>query len=77
MTIEPHALGGLVRKVDNSGPDRGAKIFTYIDLSSIDAEAKSVERPKVIGSVEAPSRARQRVHKDDVLVSTVRPNTTV
>jgi len=74
VTLQACSLGGLVRKVDTSGPDVRSGMFTYVDLSSIDAETKSIDQPKLIALAEAPSRARQRVEKDDVLVSTVRPN---
>lgn len=48
--------------------------FTYIDLSSVGADTKSIDAPRQVSSAEAPSRARQIIKTDDVLVSTVRPN---
>lgn len=50
--------------------------FKYIDISSIDTENFSVNINKVkdyIGA-EAPSRARKKISKNDILFSTVRPN---
>lgn len=48
--------------------------FTYIDLSSVDREAKAVTAPQDMPCNAAPSRARQLVKTGDVLVATVRPN---
>lgn len=48
--------------------------FTYLDLSSVDNQAKRVVNPVRLLGAEAPSRARQLVQAGDVLVSTVRPN---
>lgn len=56
---------------DNSDPGR---TFTYIDISAIDQQVKEIREPQVIPVAEAPSRARQIVRANDVLVSTVRPN---
>lgn len=46
----------------------------YVDISSVNAAEKYLSGVKMIVPAEAPSRARQIVLKDDVLVSTVRPN---
>ena len=50
--------------------------ISYIDLSSVDKEDKTLVYSLIqnIDASEAPSRAKQLVHKDDILVSTVRPN---
>lgn len=48
--------------------------FSYIDIASVDRETKSIEIVSTIKGAEAPSRARQIVKTNDVLVSTVRPN---
>lgn len=50
--------------------------FRYIDLSSINKELKTIDYNDVkeISATDAPSRARQLVIKNDILVSTVRPN---
>lgn len=53
--------------------DWGSEVFLYLDLGSIDQQAKRLCLPEPILRSEAPSRARQRVRKGDVLVSTVRP----
>jgi type I restriction enzyme S subunit len=45
----------------------------YIDISSIDNRSKSITSPMRLLGRDAPSRARQRVKANDVLVATVRP----
>jgi len=52
----------------------GQDCFAYIDISSIDRDAKAIEVPSVVPIDEAPSRARKLVAENDTLVSTVRPN---
>lgn len=48
--------------------------FDYLDIASVDRDAKKVTAATKTAAAEAPSRARQIVHAGDVLVSTVRPN---
>lgn len=48
--------------------------FTYVDVAAVDNERKAVVGARVLVGAEAPSRARKLIRKDDVLVSTVRPN---
>jgi type I restriction enzyme S subunit len=47
--------------------------FDYIDISSVDREAKRITSPTRVACRNAPSRARQIVRMSDVLVSSVRP----
>ena len=49
-------------------------VFDYIDLSAIDQAAKLIIGMREVTCGEAPSRARQLVATNDVLISTVRPN---
>ena len=69
-------IGELVSKVEKLDPrlDFGDGTFNYIDIGAVSQDTKRVEAPQVIPCEEAPSRARQVVKKNDVLVSTVRPN---
>jgi len=71
-------LDDLVQRVSKWDPRRSSddKAFPYIDLSSVDKELKAIVPLNVplVEPADAPSRARQLVQKDDVLVSTVRPN---
>lgn len=50
------------------------KLFSYIDISSIDRENKVITQALNIVGSEAPSRARKEIRAGDILVSTVRPN---
>ena len=60
-------------KVEQTGPSGGDE-FVYVDISSIDNQAKRIVDPKRLSPEAAPSRARQRLRKGDVLVSMTRPN---
>ena len=69
-------IGELVTKCNvwnprTAGPETE---FSYIDLSSIDKDRKLIVSTECYLGKEAPSRARQLVEQNDVLVSTVRPN---
>ena len=46
--------------------------FIYVDIGSIDNDAKIIASPKRVLISEAPSRARQLIQGGDVLFSTVR-----
>ena len=48
--------------------------FNYIDISCVENGTGLFLGANRIASTEAPSRARRAVERDDVLVSTVRPN---
>ncbi len=49
-------------------------VFRYVDISSVDRHSKSILGATELAVEEAPSRARQLLKANDVLVSTVRPN---
>ena len=70
------AIGDLVEPVSTWMPERDdpAGVFTYVDLSAVDQDAKVVTGARELACLDAPSRARQLVRAGDVLVSTVRPN---
>lgn len=69
-------LQQLVDTVANWNPLKAEadEVFTYIDLSAVDQDTKSIVAANEVACAEAPSRARQLVASGDVLVSTVRPN---
>lgn len=48
--------------------------FHYVDISGIDRTCKAIAEHQTLSGADAPSRARKAIHKNDVLVSTVRPN---
>lgn len=75
-TFTETEIGNLVQGTKKWNPVADSKDaeFTYIDLSSLDRDAKTVVDAERMPCVEAPSRARQLVAFQDVLVSTVRPN---
>ncbi|MDA8344164.1 MAG: restriction endonuclease subunit S [Thermaerobacter sp.] len=77
MSAPPlRAIGELVEPVSSWTPERDGPdgVFTYIDLSAVDQDAKAIAGAREVVCSEAPSRARQLVRAGDVLVSTVRPN---
>lgn len=55
-------------KVDQIG------LIDYIDIASVDNKYKTIYNFKTIDIKDAPSRAKQIIKKNDILVSTVRPN---
>ena len=68
-------IGDLVNNCRTWNPQKSsADFFDYIDLSSIDKDAKLITEVERYACKEAPSRARQIVESGDVLVATVRPN---
>jgi len=68
-------LKKLTLKIDKLNPvNTPNEKFSYIDISSIDNEKKSIISKKEFIGKNAPSRARQLLEKDDILISTVRPN---
>lgn len=70
------AIGEHVDSVSSWTPERDDPdgVFTYVDLSAVDQDAKVVSGARELACAEAPSRARQLIRAGDVLVSTVRPN---
>lgn len=67
------SLGDItLKKVSQGGPT--GESFRYIDIGSVDREAKTIGTVEPQPSASAPSRARQSVLAGDVLVSMTRPN---
>ncbi|RDU22606.1 restriction endonuclease subunit S [Anaerosacchariphilus polymeriproducens] len=62
-----------VDKIDNVSA-QGDYDIDYIDISSVDNVTKKITGFNTFSILEAPSRAKQMLEKNDVLVSTVRPN---
>jgi type I restriction enzyme S subunit len=63
----------VVDKVPQISPPKDLD-FVYIDIASIDNETKQIVSPKRIPGEQAPSRARQSIAINDVVVSMTRPN---
>lgn len=78
MSYQLVNIAKLTEKVQKWNPlkEDGNISFRYFDLSCIDKEGKKIIEEEIftINKVEAPSRARQLIKSDDILVSTVRPN---
>ena len=75
MKVRKIPIGDMVTNCATWNPKQnGAGSFNYIDLSSVDKDAKAIASVACYSCPEAPSRARQRVSAGDVLVATVRPN---
>ncbi|WP_276623824.1 restriction endonuclease subunit S [Syntrophomonas wolfei] len=62
-----------VEKIQTISPKDDYNI-EYVDISSIDNQEKKIISYQTIHSKDAPSRAKQILKKNDILVSTVRPN---
>ena len=78
MSLMNVCIGDHVKKVLSWNPIQMIpdKEFHYIDLSSIDKDSKEIDLKsvqKLLGK-NAPSRARQIVTLNDILIATVRPN---
>jgi len=68
------AIGDVtVPKVPQGAPEEKST-FTYVDISSVDNAAKRIVGSRPIAGKDAPSRARQHLAHNDVLVSMTRPN---
>ena len=75
MRLKEYPIGDYVGKCQTWNPKTsGVGSFDYIDLSSVDKGTKSIVSIERYECSDAPSRARQLVEADDVLVATVRPN---
>ncbi len=48
-------------------------LFTYLDISSVGKGPTIISVGRIMPNRDAPSRARRVMHKDDVIISTVRP----
>jgi len=75
MNWLPATVGDACIPTSQTDPTRsGAPTFRYVDIASVDRDAKAISRADELPCAEAPSRARKIIHTSDVLVSTVRPN---
>lgn len=68
-------IGNYTDEVQNDNPlNYPNKLYSYVDISSVDNTKKKVIDVKKYIGLEAPSRARQITKNGDILISTVRPN---
>lgn len=70
----PMAKLGEICNLPERWKKKDTKSYSYIDIASIDNQAKTITTTQQITSTVAPSRATTHVSAGDVLVSTVRPN---
>jgi type I restriction enzyme S subunit len=69
------SIAELVHPIRRADPAQlGTTKIKYIDIASIDRETKNITGASYIDASSAPSRARQHLITNDVLISTVRPN---
>ena len=67
-------IGELVERIDRRNPsDKMDSTFQYVDIAGVDGTSGRIAEYKELTGREAPSRARQVIRTNDVLVSTVRP----
>lgn len=66
-------LGDITSDCEQRIPSAN-EVFAYIDIGSLDREAKRIVLPQNLAGSNAPSRARKVVREGDVLVSMTRPN---
>ncbi|MGO8255561.1 restriction endonuclease subunit S [Rhizobium ruizarguesonis] len=63
----------VVQPTENCDPtNEGDLPFRYVDIGSINNKTFSIEHPKSLLGRDAPSRAKRRIRRGDVLFSTVR-----
>lgn len=75
MSWQAKKIGALCEAVSKTDPRRKPDdTFRYIDISGIDRDLKCIATAAEIRGEDAPSRARQVVAANDLVVSTVRPN---
>ncbi len=75
MRWDKQKLGEVCFETEQRDPGKNpAKEFRYVDISGIDNVSKKINEFRLILGSEAPSRARKEVRRNDVLVSSVRPN---
>jgi len=72
--VEFKPVGEVTSKSSNiKWADAGDDEFQYIDLSSVDRVTRRIGETTSITAGNAPSRAQQIVHTDDVIFATTRP----
>lgn len=72
--VQFEAIGDITSKGTNvRWANEGTNAFQYIDLSSVDRVTRKIGDTALVTAKDAPSRARQIVHRDDVIFATTRP----
>lgn len=71
--VEFMKLGEVCLKTNKVKWSETSSDFKYIDLTSVDRKTHSIKDCDIINKDNAPSRAQQVVHTDDVIFGTTRP----
>ena len=68
-------LGDVCKATSNKDPRNNTEQqFYYVDITSVNNVSKRIVEPKLLFGKDAPSRARQLIFANDVVLSTTRPN---
>lgn len=67
-------LGDVCTINDQSFDPSNEEKFIYVDISAVDGKTGTINYSNALKGSDAPSRARRLFVKDDILLSTVRPN---
>lgn len=71
----PIGKSDLVLNKESRNPTYEAQsFFLYVDISAVGPGPRTITKARSVSKEEVPSRARRVIHKNDVLISTVRPN---
>jgi len=49
-------------------------VFQYVDITSVSNQRKCITEARTVLGIDAPSRARQVIRANDIIVATTRPN---
>lgn len=71
--VEWKCLGDVVEQTYNIKWADNNKSYQYIDLTSVSRENNNIVETTEINALNAPSRAKKLVEKDDVIFATTRP----
>ena len=75
MGWEMSHIGQVCMQTKTRNPSKAPSTeFRYIDISGIDTVQKRIAVTRSLLGKDAPSRARKEIRRDDIIVSSVRPN---
>ena len=77
IKINSHKSLGEIAEFSSEGWDQKSifdETYPYIEISSIDTQTGKIRYIDTVPLKDAPSRAKKIVRKNDILVSTTRPN---
>lgn len=64
----------VIKPMETRDPKNlGGELFKYIDVDAVDNKVQTLKEPKRLQIEAAPSRAKRKVCKNDVIISLVRP----